>query len=129
MRTQTGRGDSIKPELKSFDCTDLDPVEAWVPDHPEVRYWLTMAIGLPGSDAADLFQVCVATLDGLKSERGRSERTRGRGHPQPIVLRSYSWAAVLHAVDERLESCRGRDWLEIQENLRTQFWWEYEGMR
>ena len=119
----------LKPELKRWDCTDHDPIETWVPDGSEVLYWLTLGIGLAGSEAADNFEVCVATPAGLRSSNGRRFRPRGSAEPLAIVLQSYSWAEVLVEVQTRLDACTGSDWLEVQEKLRTQFLWEYEGMR
>lgn len=65
----------------------------------------------------------------LKSDHGRRVKPRGAAKARPIVLQPYSWEGVLAATRERLESCTGRDWLEVQEKLRRQFDWEYEGYR
>jgi hypothetical protein len=129
MRTQTGPRHVLRPELKHWDCSDHDPIEAWVPDDAEVVYWLTLAIGPPESEAADNFQVCVATLAGLKSAAGRVAKPRGPSSPEAIVLQRYSWTGVMAAVRARLEECEARDWLEVQEKLRSRFYWEYEGLR
>lgn len=129
MRTQPGPRHVVRPELKRWDCSDHDPIESWVPDGDEVLLWLTLAIGLPDSEAADNFDVCVVTVARLSSTTARMLKPRGAGSPEPIVLQSYSWAAVTAAVHARLEQCEGRDWLEIQEKLRRQFFWEYEGVR
>jgi hypothetical protein len=119
----------ITPELKALACSDLDPIETWVPGDDEVIYWLTLVIGLPGSPAANDFQVCVATPAGLRSPTGRRMRPRGSARPPPIVLQAYSWAGVLGAIQQRLDACAGSDWSEIADKLRRQFAWEYEGMR
>jgi hypothetical protein len=129
MRTQTGPRSLVRPELRGFDCTDLDPIEAWVPEDDEVVYWLTLTIGEPGIVGADDFQVCVATPAGLKSPLGQRARPRGSDEPKAIVVQAYSWNAVLNAIEERLDACKGRDWAEVNEKLRAQFSWEYEGMR
>jgi hypothetical protein len=128
MRTQTKPRPILRPELKHWDCLDHDPIETWVPNDPEVLFWLTLAIGLPGSEAADNFEVCVVTLAALRSDAGRAVKPRGAGSLLPIVLQSYSWPGVIAAVGARLEQCEGRDWLEVQEKLRRHFFWEYEGM-
>jgi hypothetical protein len=129
LRTQTGSRSLVRPELRGFDCADLDPIEAWVPDGDEVVYWLTLTIGEPGSVGADDFQVCVATPAGLKSQLGRRSRPRGSGEVKAIVVQEYSWNAVLNAIEERLDACRGHHWGEVQEKLRAHFNWEYKGMR
>jgi Immunity protein 8 len=116
------------PVLKRFDCTDIDPVERWLPASSEVCYWLTLSIGTADSEAADDFQVCVATPDGLKSSVGRRIKPKG-ATPPPIVLQEYSWDGVLLEIDRRLAVCAGTDWAEMQEKLRLLFNWEYEGYK
>ena len=78
------------------------------------------------SEAANDFQVCVATPDGLKSPSGRSSKPKG-GRPPPIVLQDYSWDGVLREIERRLTASAGTDWGEMVEKLRLLFLWEYEG--
>ena len=120
---------AVIPEIKRIWCTDIDDLPRWVPDGDEVCFWLQLSIGRSGEEAADDFTVCVATPSGLKSTAGRRTKPRGSSSVRPIVLQAYSWSALQEAVHERLEACAGRDWLEIQEALRLQFDWEYEGFR
>ena len=114
------------PELKFIDCADIEDLPNWRPADDDVCFWLTLSIGLPGSEAADIFQVCVATPSGLKSSLGRRIKPRGGAQARPIVLPSYSWPAALDAIRERLESSEGSGRLDIQEKLRRHFVWEYE---
>lgn len=116
------------PVLKRFDCADLDPVERWLPASSEVCYWLTLSIGTADTEAADDFQVCVATPEGLKSSVGRRIKPKG-AKPPPIVLQEYSWDGVLREIERRLAACAGTDWAEMQEKLRLLFNWEYEGYK
>lgn len=115
----------LTPELKTFDSADVDDLLKWVPDTDEVLYWLNLEIGLPGAERADHYQVAVATPAGLKPHRGMRARS---GAWQPIVVRPYSWKAVLAEVERRLLSCSGADWHDVNQRLRAQFQWEYEGM-
>jgi hypothetical protein len=117
------------PTIKRIWSADIDDLPKWAPDGEEVCFWLQLSIGLADSDAADGFQVCVATPAGLKSSLGRRIKPRGAASAQPIVLQKYSWPAVEAAIHERLETCAGQDWLEIQEKLRRQLDWEYEGFK
>src|SRR5712672_1151375 len=116
------------PVLKGFDCTDIDDVQRWLPASSEVCYWLTLSIGTADAAAADNFQVCVATPDGLKSSVGRRIKPKG-AVPPPIVLQEYSWDGVLREIKGRLAACAGTDWVEMQEKLRLLFIWEYEGYK
>lgn len=118
----------LVPVLVHWDCADIAHVEEWLPPGEDVRYWLTLAIGLAGEGATDNFQVCVATPAGLGSGRGQLLLRGGRRTP-PIVVNPYRWEAVRAEISRRLDACRGSDWREVQDRLRTQFLWEYETVR
>jgi hypothetical protein len=119
----------VIPELKAIHCADIEDLSSWSPTDDDVCFWLQLSIGLPGSGAADNFQVCVATPGGLKSSLGRRVKPRGGAQAGPIVLPSYSWTAVLGAIAKRLDSSGGSDWVDIQEKLRRHFVWEYENYK
>ena len=114
----------VLPELKGFDCADHDPIDTWIPDGPSIRYQLTLHIGSSDSSAADLFHIFVCNHAGLKETRRLGVTP---GSATPIVLSEYSWNAVLEEVNRRLKKCEGRGWFDVQEKLRQQFDWEYEG--
>ena len=117
------------PELKGWDCADVADLERWSPSDDEVIFWMTLSIGLPGSPAADNFEVCVATPGGLRSALGRETRPRGREAPHPIVLQAYSWPTLWEEIQSRLRASAGTDWFNVQEKLRRRFAWEYEGYK
>lgn len=124
MRKITRYLTPTKPVIKSFDCTDHDPISAWVPDDPaDVDFGMNFSIGLPDETGADNFQVHVVTHEALKHLRGAENRK------YLLVLHEYSWPAVLAAVDAVLEECRGYDWSDMAEKLRLHFFWEYEGYK
>ena len=117
----------IVPQLKEFDCFDHDLIEDWRPESEAVLYWLTLHIGPPDEPWATLYQVAVCTHAALPEwKRDRRTTPKQRAY-RPVVLASYSWEAVLEAVRERIAACRGFGWLDVQEKLRREFQWEYEG--
>jgi Immunity protein 8 len=116
----------VTPELKSVHCSEIDELATWDTERDDVCFWVELSIGLPMSEAADIYQAFVATPTGLTSTLGRKFKPRGSERPRPIVLQRYSWLALLDAIGERLERCAGADWREIQEKLRYHFVWEYE---
>jgi len=116
----------IIPELKGFDCVDLDPIDEWAPESEKVYYYLTLHIGEPESEAADLYGVMVCNPAGIAAAKQAGVKF---GPEPPIMLAEYSWQGVLNEVTLRLKSCRGFGWLDVQEKLRRQFAWEYEGYR
>jgi len=107
----------VTPTLKGVRCAEVDDLPNWMPDGDEMCLWLELSIAPPGSDAAELFRVCIASRLGLKSALA----PKGDAQARPIVLREYSWGAVLGAIRNRLESCAGADWPEVQQKLRRQF--------
>ncbi|HEY6475382.1 MAG TPA: Imm8 family immunity protein [Polyangia bacterium] len=115
----------MTPALKGVHCATVDDLVNWAPDGDEMCVWLELSIGPADGDAADLFQVCIATQSGLKAAP-RSIKARDGVKARPIVLREYSWGAVQGAIRNRLGSCSGADWTEIQQKLRRQFDWVHE---
>jgi len=113
----------VVPVLKDFDCVVHDPIDQWRPDSDEVWYWLTLHIGDPDSDAADLYYVAVFTPPGLTAAKQAGQSI---GPPPPIVLPKYSWQAVLNVVNARLSLCEGFGWHDVNQKLRLKFAWEYE---
>jgi hypothetical protein len=106
----------VTPLLKGVHCADVADLASWTPDSDEICLWLDLSIGFPGGDATERFKVCIASRLGLKSTHAP-----GDDQVRPIVLREYSWGAVLGAIRNRLDSCGGADWPEIQQKLRRQF--------
>jgi Immunity protein 8 len=107
----------VTPALKGVRCADVADLASWTPDDDEICLWLDLSIGPPDGEATDLFKVCIASRLGLKSARA----PKGDAQARPIVLREYSWGAVLGAIRNRLDSCGGADWPEVQQKLRRQF--------
>jgi Immunity protein 8 len=107
----------VTPILKGVHCADVPDLAGWTPDGDEICLWLELSIGLPDGAAEDRLRVCIASRLGLKSALA----PQGDAQARPIVLREYSWGAVLGAIRNRLESCAGADWPEIQQKLRRQF--------
>ena len=115
----------VEPELKGFDCTDHHPIEEWRPASDSVHFWLTLHIGVTGVDGSDLYKIAVFTTRGLAESKQDTVNLRG---PDPIVLEEYSWDGVLEEVHSRLVRCVGFGFSDVQEKLRGEFEWEYEGM-
>ena len=115
----------VEPELRGFDCTDHHPIEKWRPTSDSVHFSLTLHIGVTGFDGADLYRVAVFTTRGLAEAKQGAVNLRGS---DPIILEEYSWDGVLDEVRSRLARCSGFGFGDVQEKLRSEFDWEYEGM-
>lgn len=115
----------MKPQLKAQDCTELDPIESWqLADPAQVDYWLCLHIGPAGQKGAELFYVNVLSEAGARQlDAGELEKRK------KIVLRDYSWSAVMRAVDDILRQVEGSSWSEVAQALSQKFDWEFENYR
>jgi hypothetical protein len=109
-----------KPEIKSWDCTDHDPIEEWQPDDPSlVEYWCNIAIGIEGEEGTDNFQIHVVTEKMLPQINDKN---------YIIVLPYYEgWNQVLSTLNSKLEGINELNWAGMSEKLSKMFYWEYEG--
>ena len=115
----------MKPQLRAHDCTDHDPIEAWQPADPaHVDYWLCLHIGPAGQQGAELFYVNI-----LSEVAARQLDTGEFAKRRKIVLKDYSWSAVMHAIDDILRQVEGSSWSEITRKLNQKFDWEFENYR
>ena len=114
------------PELRSYDCADHDPIDAWVPDDDVVYYYLNLSVGILGRRGSDHYAVLICTPRGLSEAKSLGWQI---GPAAPIVLPSYTWKQALEAVELRLSHCEAASVLAAQENLGKLFRWEFEGYR
>ncbi len=115
----------MKPELKAQDCTDHDPIEEWQPAAAmDVDYWLCLHVGPAGQTGAELFYVNVLS-EAAARQLGEGELARRK----KIVVKDYSWSAVMRAVHAILDQIDGTDWKEIAQKLSKKFDWEFENYR
>ncbi|EAR09235.1 Imm8 family immunity protein [Reinekea blandensis] len=109
------------PVIKSWDCAEHDPIEAWVPEDPsDVEFWCNIAIGIEGEVGADNFQVHIATQKAV---------SRTTSKEFLVVIPYYeNWPQVLGVLQNMAAQCKGLDWTSMSEQLSARFKWEYEGM-
>lgn len=107
----------MKPIIISYDCTDHDPIDKWVPDDVyDVDFWMNFTIG-PDSKGGDNFQVRVVTPSNLHGKNSAKHA---------IIISEYSWPQVIAAVEVMLEQCQDKNWTGISEQLSQLMYWEYE---
>jgi len=113
----------MHPEIKGFDCVDLDPIEDWVPeDYSDVHYHLCLHIGPAGDIGTEYFYVEVTTPQAINRQNlGSSLRKRC------LVINPYSWGAVLDRIQGIVAECKGSDWSQCTRLLCEHFNWEYDG--
>ncbi|RYV01200.1 hypothetical protein SOPP22_16735 [Shewanella sp. OPT22] len=108
----------LKPEIKSYDCVDYDPIESHeFDDNFDVTFWMNFTIGLSNSVGGDNFLVRIATYNNI-------ELTESIDHT--ILLDEYSFPQVLSEVDDLLSKCQGNNWEEISSKLSKYMHWEFQ---
>ncbi|MFC1520545.1 Imm8 family immunity protein, partial [Pseudomonadota bacterium] len=106
--------------IVSYDCTDHDPIDKWVPDDAhDVDFWMNITVG-PDSEGGDNFQVHIVTPNNLNGKNSSKHA---------IVLNEYSWLGVVSEVEKILEQCQGHDWVSISEQLSKHMSWEFENYK
>ena len=112
-----------KVAIRKLFCTDVE-LDVWQPvSDTDVRFWVSMEIGMVGNGGADIFQVMVATPDGLKRGSEHEEVIVDRG---VIILHRFSWPILRRALDAVVKKCECNDWIEASTRLQRFFFWEYE---
>ena len=113
---------NIKLKVQDFYSPDIE-VHSWEPEAPEsVRFLLELEIGEAGDEKRDLFQVLVATPEGLRA----AAREGVIADRATIVISDYSWLQIQHAVQGIVERCEAPTWEEAVLKLQRYFRWEYE---
>ena len=109
------------PEIKSWDCSDHDPIEDWVPDDPsDVEFWFNISIGIKNEVGADNFQVHVATNKAVASVADKRKL---------VIIPYYEgWEQILAVLQPMVEQCTDISWSGMSNQLSKMFFWEYEGM-
>jgi hypothetical protein len=109
-------------ELKTLMSPDLD-ITTWEPTSlEEVWVALEMEIGLAGDEKADLFQVVVATPEGVR-KHAREDVISKRGM---LILSRFSSDVLKEALNQILSECAADSWNESVLKLQRYFYWEYE---
>ncbi|MBL7981406.1 MAG: hypothetical protein JNL52_06295 [Flavobacteriales bacterium] len=115
----------MKPKLKGQDCLDHDPIEKWEPTNDGfVNYWLCLHLGPEDQEGSDLFYVNI--LSEVAADQLDAHELSGR---KKIILKDYSWSAVMVSVREILQQVEGSTWDEVAQKLGQKFNWEFENYR
>lgn len=113
---------NITLKVYSWHSPDV-AIESWEPESLDaVRFLLEVEIGEDGAEGKDLFDLIVATPEGLRrraSKLGIAERAT-------LVVSEYSWAEVKSLVEEIVRRCESPTWAESVLKLQRYFRWEYE---
>lgn len=113
-----------KLQIKSRHSPDVQ-LDVWEPDDlADVYFLLELEIGEEGKEGADLFQVVIATPEGLR--RRGAARNGVIEKRATLVISELSWKTVHRAVADIVAACTAPTWNESVLKLQRYFRWEYE---
>ena len=116
---------TTKLEIRDWHSADVDGIRHWKPEsRADVYVQLELEIGNAGEAGADLFQVMIATPEGLRAFADR--RGTVIDDRAIIILSDFSWPVVERHLTEIVNSCNAMTWEEATERLQRYFLWEYE---
>src|SRR5687767_802984 len=100
----------ITPKLKTLMSVDLERPK--LPDDPDdCEVALEATIGPDSSEASEIFAFSVITPAALSRE------TRFRWGRGLLIVPTFSWEAVDHALARLLAHCRRASWTEVAQQL------------
>lgn len=107
--------------IKSIMANDILEWPHWEAtcDEEELQ-WFSVEIGPIDEEGTNLFQVAVATPQGLQA---RTEKTPFRG----LVVQEFTAQCVTDAITDYVKALEAQSWQQLTVQLRTVFLWEYEG--
>ena len=109
-------------ELRTIYSSQVE-LPSWQPRTlMEVYFPLELEIGEKGNEGRDIFQVLVATPEGLRQHAREAVISRRA----TLVLAEYSWPLLDRTVREILSVCSAETWNESVLRLQRYFSWEYE---
>ncbi|WP_417391107.1 Imm8 family immunity protein [Gimesia sp.] len=117
---------NIKLEIIDFFSGDIDEVWNWIPEFDEeVFFHLEIVVAEVGKKGGNLFQMEIATVEGLKNFRLKYPDKNISSHGL-IIIENYSWESLLNHLKSEIEVCSLNSWQESMQCLSKKFLWEYE---
>jgi hypothetical protein len=114
----------VKPlTIKSLSSPDVS-IDSWQPESTAVCFLLELEIAEEGDERADLFQVVVATPEGLR--RLPADANAVLSDRGALILAEFSWPRLHATLHRILRECGAEDWSAAVLRLQRYFLWEYE---
>ncbi len=102
----------------------VEPLESFSPDDPtRFMVWVTLSIGLEGTEAADDFQALICSARSLAAMVEGSGIVVG----QPlIVAETWDYPLIRQRIEDYCAACEGEEWEDILPMLTRLGLWEFE---
>lgn len=113
---------SITLKVHDYYSPDIEIYSWEAASAEQVRFLLELEIGEAGGESKDLFQVVVATPEGMRAGATKpviADRAT-------IIVSEYEWAQIQRTVEQIVKRCQAPTWEESVLRLQRYFKWEYE---
>ncbi len=118
----------MKLEIRDYSSDDINDLWGWIPSSLEdVYFHLEIEIGEVGKKGTYLFELVVATPEGLRN----FVQTTNQPFPDRdiLVISEYDWQAVIKRLNAIVEHCSRDTWENSIRCLQRYFLWEYEDLK
>ncbi len=114
-------------EIKTYDASGFLEIEELhnlkYEGDAEFHFYLTLTIGIKGSDSGDLFSILVMTPMANKNY------PINKNEKHYLFKYGDNWEALYKSLSEIVKSCSADSWDESVRKLSNHFSWEYDGIR
>ena len=114
----------MRAELKDVSSIDVESLEGFTPDDPTCfLVWVTLSIGIEGTDAADNFRALICSVRSLGAMVAESGVIVG----QPLIVAdAWDFPLIRQRVEDYCTGCEGEEWEDILPMLTRLGLWEFE---
>jgi hypothetical protein len=117
----------MKAELKYIASSDVGSLEDYAPDDPtRFMIWVTLSIGVEGTEAADDFNALICSPRSLMAMVAESGVVVG----QPLILaETWDFPQIRQRIEDYCSACEGEEWEDILPMLTRLGLWEFEAYK
>ena len=114
----------MRAELKDVFSVEVESLEGFTPDDPtRFMVWVTLSIGVEGTDAADNFRTLICSVRSLGAMVAESGIIVG----QPLIVAdAWDFPLIRQRVEDYCAACEGEEWEDILPMLTRLGLWEFE---
>lgn len=115
---------SILAAVKAIYTSDMNSLENYAPDHPELFCVVVRAmVGPKHGEGEESFDINVCTPKWLAEACQREGFVIGRHY---LIVARYDVPQIKKLVVELIERCDGNSWQEVAEKVGRIGFWEFE---
>src|SRR3954451_11746455 len=114
----------MRAQLKEITPVGVENLDEFKPDNPALFIvWVTLSIGVEGTDAADDFRALICALRSLSGLVAESGVLLG----QPVIIAErWDFPIIKRRIEDYCSACEGEEWEDILPKLMRLGLWEFE---